>query len=402
MVGFSEVLTGVLMVGSLAAPPDPVSIYGGELVEPCAWPTTVYVQGCTGTLVHPRLVVFAAHCIVYGGTPASVTFGEDPNAPEATVPTERCAAHPGWTGLPGEGRDFAYCVLAQAVEDMPIVPILMGCETDVLVPGAETTLVGHGMADDGQPELLKRQVITPITELNGDEIAIGSDGKSGCFGDSGGPAYIQLDDGTWRVFGVTSYGESNQCGFDGWYSMIHVGIDWFEEESGIDLTPCHDAAGTWEPTEACGGFPLEPDATDFTWAQACNGGSMSGFSATCGEPFAEAGTTGGEEETGDSGSSGDGPQSEDGSSSDSSTSSAEDGTGDASTPPPDDGMAGGGDGEGDRGCGCRSASRDPGLALLILLGLVARRRRRPLAAIASIARTRPGCSPARRRSRPSS
>ena len=35
-------------------------IYGGESVATCAWPTTVGIQGCTATLVHPELLITAA------------------------------------------------------------------------------------------------------------------------------------------------------------------------------------------------------------------------------------------------------------------------------------------------------------------------------------------------------
>ena len=44
---------------------DP-AIYNGSEVGLCGWPTTVHVANggswCTGTLIHPRVVVYAAHC----------------------------------------------------------------------------------------------------------------------------------------------------------------------------------------------------------------------------------------------------------------------------------------------------------------------------------------------------
>ena len=41
-------------------------IYGGIEAGTCAWPQTVAVTGgqglCTGTLIHPSVVMYAAHC----------------------------------------------------------------------------------------------------------------------------------------------------------------------------------------------------------------------------------------------------------------------------------------------------------------------------------------------------
>lgn len=108
-------------------------IYGGGPVSSCAWPTTVSLGGsCTGTLIHPQLVAYAAHC---GTNYASIRFGDDisGNTDGFSVATQYCRRYPGYNDLGiGNGVDFAYCKLAQPVEQFPIVPPLMGCETEVL------------------------------------------------------------------------------------------------------------------------------------------------------------------------------------------------------------------------------------------------------------------------------
>jgi len=266
---------------------DPVDlpttpVYGGDTVASCGWPTTVSLGGsCTGTLVAPDVVIYAAHC---GANYDWIRFGEYAYSGDGRwVSTDRCEIYPG--GGPGDGDDFAYCMLSEAVDDVPIVPILMGCETDILQPGQPTTIVGFGNADNG-PYGYKRAVTAPIQyQTSSGEIRIGGGGKDSCQGDSGGPVYVQLDDGSWRVFGVTSYGGA--CGVGGFYSMMHHGMQWFEDRTGRDLTPCHDADGTWNPTEGCGDFPLDPAPGGGAWAQGCGGGDVSGYSATCGEGFAE-------------------------------------------------------------------------------------------------------------------
>lgn len=257
-------------------PVEPTEIYGGEDTVACGWPTTVSMLGqCTGTLVHPEVVIFAAHC---GSGYNAVILGESINGPKRQVPTEFCRTFPG--GGPGNGQDFAFCKLSQPQLDIPIVPILMGCETDILQPGQTVTIVGFGNADTG-PYGIKREVVTTINSIGGNgEADIGGGGKDSCQGDSGGPVFVQLADGSWRVFGITSYG--GQCGTGGVYSMMHRGIDWFEQESGIDLTPCHNVDGTWAPTPACKGFPLDPGAGNGDWGSGCGGGPVSGQSVTCG------------------------------------------------------------------------------------------------------------------------
>src|SRR5688572_27429935 len=59
------------------APPDEVPespIYGGTNVPSCGWPSAVELGGsCSGTLVHPELVIYAAHC---GASYSWVRLGE--------------------------------------------------------------------------------------------------------------------------------------------------------------------------------------------------------------------------------------------------------------------------------------------------------------------------------------
>jgi MYXO-CTERM domain-containing protein len=262
---------------------DPL-IYGGTPTPSCGWPTTVFLGGCTGTLVHPQVVIYAAHC---GSGVGSIRFGENGEAPAKTMGTKYCQTNPAYQG--GQpGTDHAFCVLSEPVE-APIVPILMGCETQVLQPGQEVTIVGFGNADNG-PFGIKRNVTTTINSV-GAEAFIGGNGKDSCQGDSGGPVYVKLSaaqggDETWRVFGITSYGGA--CGTGGYYSMMHNGMTWIEGQlaaENIDLTPCHTSDGTWQPTVDCFGFPLDPATGHGTWTDWCDPGPQGAWSAICGAPF---------------------------------------------------------------------------------------------------------------------
>lgn len=213
-----------------------------------------------------------------------VRFADTEDGPGRELVPERCAVHP--VGSFGFGTDFAACVLADPVTDVPITPPLMGCDGEAkLVVGESATIVGFGQSDDPeQPYGIKRQVTTEIAGFSWDEVFVGNENEGACYGDSGGPALVQLDDGTWRVFGVTSWGQPG-CGAGNYFSLVHNGIDWIEAETGIDVTPCHDGLGNWDPSPACEGFAAgDPGVAEGTW-DTCSFGQTSGPSSTCGPAF---------------------------------------------------------------------------------------------------------------------
>lgn len=397
--------------------PSPYLVVGGQPAPTCGWPSTVQMANldgqpfCTGSLIDSRTVLTAAHCLdpeTSSWTADQIFLGESAFAPQAAVPVQDCAIHPGWdvgTGEPGQSYlyDLAVCTLADDAPDVPIVPPLMGCEAEILTPGQEMVIVGFGFDDEAQSGGIgtKRwtaQTVQTVDLVTNDLILLGVNGGSACFGDSGGPIFVQLADGSWRVAGVTStahpdvWDQPLLCGYGVVYDLIHTEMAWFEDETGRDLTPCHDADGTWNPDERCDALPMQLTPPGAAWANQCQGGMVSGPGASCGAPFEEPPPdTGGSE-----GSTGDGPpDSGTGEGSGSGGRPETSGTlGDTDGEPPDaesgdlPGGTGqslpdwpGSDGDDAGGCGCRHRSSGDGTpwALLTLgLGLGAvRRRRRP-------------------------
>lgn len=264
-------------------------IHQGTAVGICGWPTTVAVVGggglCTGTLVHPQVVVYAAHC---GGGNKSIRFGESSNNPGKTSAIEFCATNANYSY---QGDDWAVCKLAAPVS-LPVTPPVFGCELDLLEAGQSVAIVGFGMNSDNGGAGIKRWAWTENNGVDFDAniVGLGGFGNSGiCSGDSGGPGFLAYEDGTWHTISIASTNQGS-CGSPGTSSLIAGGVEWFEAQSGIDITPCHDLDGTWNPTAGCQGFLSGDGASGSgSWASWCAGTPAGGHSATCGAGFDQGG-----------------------------------------------------------------------------------------------------------------
>src|SRR3954451_20990371 len=73
------------------------SVVGGQEANACQFPAAgmVLLSGglCTGTLVHPKLVIFAAHCQLAGSV-RSIYFGENATTPARKVDVQSCNFYP--------------------------------------------------------------------------------------------------------------------------------------------------------------------------------------------------------------------------------------------------------------------------------------------------------------------
>jgi len=267
-------------------PPDASRIIGGQDAIACAWPTTVAVQGastlCTGTLVHPQVVVYAAHC---GDEADKIRFGEKVSPPSKTQSVDFCMTNPGYGGTGDQAHDWAFCKLSAPV-DMAVTPVIYGCETSALQAGTQVAIVGFGSnsADDTGAGT-KRWAMTSINQVGGSTLSIGGGGTGVCPGDSGGPAFVKYSDDTWHAVGIAST-VSGGCGGVGTHSRMDGAVPWVEENSGVDITPCHDVDGTWNPTPQGQAFYAGEAGQGYgAWAYWGDETPVGPSSDTCGDPF---------------------------------------------------------------------------------------------------------------------
>ena len=291
------VATSILPALASANPPDQVApqdqdplIANGSPVATCAWPTAVAVEGgglCTGTLIHPQLVVYAAHC---GAGNKNIRFGETAFGGGRSVDVLFCMTNPDYGGTGDQGHDWAFCRLEEPVTDNPITPPVAGpCENTIIQIGQQVAIAGFGdTLQSGAGS--KNWGFTDLLAVNKADnvVALGGQGTSSvCPGDSGGPAYVQFPDGSWRTFGIAST-VSGGCGGTGTHSLLEGALPWIEAESGLDVTPCTDYEGNWAPGPNCGGFnSLPANEGSGSWDNWCAGIPTSPVSDVCGPAWDE-------------------------------------------------------------------------------------------------------------------
>ncbi len=276
---------------------------------------------CTGTLVAPRVVVTAAHCL-QGRRAETVGFGIGtlPTQPEGVFGVASVQTHPTQDVavllLDEDARAQVPDVLPVAINRTRLDPVLLGRMVEVA-----------GFGDTGDFELTGRFfAAVRLVDVDDVFVTVDGEGRQGlCFGDSGGPVLMPDAAGTPLLLGVEHGGDSSCVGRDlltrldplqAWLAEV-VGeaaklspavadcsglgyqgrcngavAEWCDDNARVARMDCgaygrscgfvDDATGFYclDPGDACGGVTAQGLCLDGT-AQRCVGGVLQ--ADRCGE-----------------------------------------------------------------------------------------------------------------------
>ena len=246
----SVALVVALIVGSVHASNQ--KVVGGEEVSPGDWPDVAAIWYgdevlCTGVLIAPDLVLTAGHC-AKGITEVTLNSTDFADHGE-TIAVTKIIKYP----HPYKSYDIGVLELEHESTVTPRM-IAQDCILDdYLSVGSVASIVGYGATDFWGDEFdsVLMEARTSVTDPDceklsdgcvpgvspGGELAAGGNGIDSCFGDSGGPLYLNTPEGDYLV-GITSRSfdwVNIPCKHGGIYVRPDAVIDWIESETGREI-----------------------------------------------------------------------------------------------------------------------------------------------------------------------
>ena len=140
-------------------------------------------------------------------------------------------------GLKGlsDGADIALVYLKTPIQGVTPSRVLQSSQADLLQPDTSVTIVGYGQRspEPGAPDAgYKVEAESILTEVGYGEIKVGNDPSmpQQCFGDSGGPTFLEVGDKSPLVIGVTSRGyDWGDCNKGGIETRTDIFFEWLDD-----------------------------------------------------------------------------------------------------------------------------------------------------------------------------
>jgi len=177
------------------------TLINGDVVDPKDFPatfkTTIGSSWCTGTLIGPRVLQLASHCVPNGGKASFTSNG--------VTYTGTCQRHPAYNG--DETADYALCYLDK-VADVAFYETITHEEVAI---GETIYLAGYGCKYPGgndKPDGKLRVGPTEVVGLPIDDNDIVTEKNAAlCYGDSGGSVFKKDSKGVLKVVAINSRGD---------------------------------------------------------------------------------------------------------------------------------------------------------------------------------------------------
>jgi hypothetical protein len=176
------------------------TVIGARKVDPKLFAASFFQKDlqCTSSLVGPRVLLTAAHCVAAAATVKFQVNGQ----PYSAICDHAPAYHP----KTNKTADYALCLVGRDVNDTPyfetisIDPARLRKDQELLLTGFGCTKAGGGGSTSGTVYRVGESVITVLPTKSDNRIITEGDAAV-CYGDSGGPAFLQRkgDDGGPRI-----------------------------------------------------------------------------------------------------------------------------------------------------------------------------------------------------------